>query len=63
MSLLSLKHLQDEQAAYDWVEAQLWPNGPVCPDCEGTERISDDGRARARALAITSATSAAKSST
>jgi transposase-like protein len=40
MSLLSLKHLQDEQAAYDWVEAQLWPNGPVCPYCEGTERIS-----------------------
>lgn len=40
MSLLSLKHLQDEQAAYDWVEAQLWPNGPVCPYCKGTERIS-----------------------
>ena len=40
MSLLSLKHLQDEQAAYDWVEAQLWPNGPVCPYCKGVERIS-----------------------
>lgn len=40
MSLLSLNHLQDEQAAYDWVEAQLWPNGPECPYCMGTERIS-----------------------
>jgi transposase-like protein len=40
MSLLSLKHLQDEQAAYDWVEAHLWPSGPVCPYCKGTERIS-----------------------
>lgn len=40
MSLLSVKHLQDEQTAYDWVEAQLWPNGPVCPYCKGTERIS-----------------------
>jgi transposase-like protein len=40
MSLLSLKHLQAEQAAYDWVEAQLWPDGPVCPYCKGTGRIS-----------------------
>jgi transposase-like protein len=40
MSLLSVSHLQDEQAAYDWVEAQIWPNGPVCPYCKGTERIS-----------------------
>jgi transposase-like protein len=40
MSFFSLKHLQDEQAAYDWVEAHLWPNGPVCPYCKGTERIS-----------------------
>ena len=40
MSLLSVKHLQDEQVAYDWVEAQIWPNGPVCPYCKGTERIS-----------------------
>jgi transposase-like protein len=33
-------HLQDEQAAYDWVEAQLWPDGPICPYCKGTKRIS-----------------------
>lgn len=40
MSLLCLEHLQNEQAAYTWVEAQLWQNGPVCPYCKGTERIS-----------------------
>ena len=40
MSLLSQKHLQNEEAAYAWVEAHLWPNGPVCPHCKGTERIS-----------------------
>ncbi len=40
MTLWSLKHLQHEQAAYEWVEAQLWPGGPVCPYCSGTERIS-----------------------
>jgi len=40
MSLLSQKHLQDEQAAYDWVEAHVWPNGPVCPHCQETKRLS-----------------------
>lgn len=39
-SVLSAKHFHDEQAAYDWVESRLWPNGPVCPRCKGTERIS-----------------------
>ena len=40
MSLLSQKHLQDEEAAYAWVEARVWPEGPVCPHCQGKERIS-----------------------
>ncbi len=40
MSLLSQKHLQDEEAAYQWVEAHVWPNGPVCPHCGSAERIS-----------------------
>lgn len=39
-SVLSAKHFHDEQAAYDWVEARLWPKGPVCPHCKGQERIS-----------------------
>lgn len=29
----------DENKAIAMVEAQVWPNGPVCPHCGGTERI------------------------
>ena len=39
-SVLSAKHFHDEQAAYDWVEARVWPNGPTCPHCGSVERIS-----------------------
>lgn len=39
MSVLSKKHFHDEQAAYNWVEKRLWPNGPVCPRCSETERV------------------------
>jgi len=39
-SVLSDKHFHDEEAAYAWVEARVWPEGPVCPHCGGTERIS-----------------------
>src|SRR5215204_1946209 len=42
-SALNAPHLQDEEAAYEWVEARLWPNGPVCPRCKGTERITKLG--------------------
>lgn len=37
---LSAPHLQNEDAAFAYVEARLWPNGPVCPHCGGVERIS-----------------------
>ena len=30
----------DEQAAYDYVEKRLWPNGPICPRCKGFDRIA-----------------------
>lgn len=39
-SVLSDKHFHDEAAAYAWVEARVWPDGPVCPHCGGVERIS-----------------------
>jgi len=38
MSVLSAAHFHDEQAAYDVVEARLWPNGPICPHCGGADR-------------------------
>ena len=31
--VLAHKRFHDEQAAYDWVEGHLWPDGPVCPRC------------------------------
>ncbi|MDB5715743.1 MAG: transposase [Sphingomonadales bacterium] len=39
-SALSAKHFHDEAAAYAYVEARIWPEGPVCPHCGGVERIS-----------------------
>lgn len=39
-SVLSSKHFHDETAAYEFLEARVWPKGPVCPHCGGVERIS-----------------------
>jgi transposase-like protein len=38
-SVLSAEHFQNEAAAFAYVEAALWPNGPVCPHCGETARI------------------------
>lgn len=38
--ILSHPRFQNEEAAYAWVEALLWPDGPTCPHCKGTERIT-----------------------
>jgi transposase-like protein len=40
MSVLSQPQFHDEAAAFAFVEAELWPDGPVCPHCGGCERIS-----------------------
>src|SRR5436853_401101 len=42
-SILSAAVLQNETAAYAWVEARVWPEGPVCPHCGGVDRISKMG--------------------
>jgi transposase-like protein len=42
-SVLDAKHFHDEEAAYAYLEARLWPNGPVCPHCGGVERIGKMG--------------------
>ncbi|MDE2166181.1 MAG: IS1595 family transposase [Alphaproteobacteria bacterium] len=31
--VLSAAHFHNEEAAFAYVEAQLWPSGPVCPHC------------------------------
>jgi|SRR5579859_6324368 len=38
-SALSEAHLQNEEAAYAYVEARVWPNGPFCPHCGCAGRI------------------------
>jgi transposase-like protein len=38
-SVLSAPQFQSEPAAFAYVEARLWPNGPVCPHCGETARI------------------------
>ena len=40
VSALSAPHFHNEEAAYAFVEARIWPEGPVCPHCGGVERIS-----------------------
>jgi transposase-like protein len=42
-SILEADAMQNESAAYAWIETRLWPNGPVCPHCGGFERISKMG--------------------
>ncbi len=36
-SVLSDIHYHSEEAAYAYVEARLWPDGPVCPHCKNAE--------------------------
>jgi transposase-like protein len=38
-SIISAPHFHNEEAAYAFVEARIWPHGPVCPHCGGQERI------------------------
>ncbi len=32
-SVLESTPFRDEEAAYRFVEARVWPNGPICPHC------------------------------
>lgn len=38
-SVLSAPHFHNEDAAFEYVEARIWPNGPVCPHCGETDKI------------------------
>jgi transposase-like protein len=38
-SIIEAKAFQDEAAVYAWVEARVWPDGPICPHCGGADRI------------------------
>ena len=43
VSALSAPNFHNEEAAYAYVEARIWPEGPVCPHCGGVERIGKMG--------------------
>jgi transposase-like protein len=38
-AILTAPQFQNEAAAFAYVEAKLWPDGLVCPHCQGTDRI------------------------
>jgi transposase-like protein len=42
-SVLNDKHFHNEAAAYKFVEARVWPDGPICPHCGAFERIGKMG--------------------
>jgi transposase-like protein len=48
-SALSAPHFHDEEAAYAYVEARIWPDGPVCPRCGTLDRI---GKLRGKSTRI-----------
>jgi transposase-like protein len=40
-SVFDAPQFKDEAGAFAYVEARLWPNGPVCPHCGETERLGE----------------------
>jgi Transposase zinc-ribbon domain len=38
-SILTADHFHDEAAALAFIEARIWPTGPVCPRCGERNRI------------------------
>jgi transposase-like protein len=43
MSILSAPFFHDEQAAYEFVETRVWPDGPTCPKCGELNRVNKMG--------------------
>ena len=39
-SIISANHFHNEEDAYEFIESQIWPDGPACPHCGSNERIS-----------------------
>lgn len=40
MSILSAREFHDEAAAHVLLEGVIWPKGPICPKCQGRDRIT-----------------------
>ena len=41
--LLKNPIFKDETKAREWLEARVWPNGPVCPHCGNVDQGQDQG--------------------
>lgn len=39
MLIEGIEPIATEQRAISLIERRAWPNGPVCPHCQGTDRI------------------------
>ena len=48
MSVLSRPEFHDEEAAYAYVEARVWPHGATCPKCGERDRVGKMGGASTR---------------
>lgn len=48
ISILNQPYFHNEEAAYAYVEARIWPRGPICPHCGGVERNKPMGGASTR---------------
>ncbi len=49
MSILSKPHFHNEQAAYEFVEARVWPNGRICPHCGS---VDNSGKLKGKSTRI-----------
>ena len=58
-SHLSAAHFHSEEAAYEFAEARLWPEGPVCPHCGATKEHVGRLKGKTNRIGFTSATRAA----
>jgi transposase-like protein len=47
----SQPHFHDEEAARAWFEAAHWPNGPICPHCNGAKHYATKKVGRYRCAA------------
>ena len=61
MAILSNPIFHDATKAREWLERELWPNGPVCPHCGAIDEATQL-RAKHTAPASISATLAANNS-
>ena len=43
MSIFNEPQFHNEEAAYEFVEDHVWPEGPICPHCGSVERIGKMG--------------------